>query len=139
MTVPELLATLRRAGIEVSVREDRLRIEAPRGAVTPEIHRALVDHKPELIAALSVPRRSPTWPPESLDAERQFGGPHARLYPFLGRTVETSSGPGRLLQVFSERAAVLLDGSDQTAYFPPADLSPFPPPANRGDLSASVR
>src|SRR5437870_3056578 len=49
------------------------------------------------------------WPPESLDAERRFGQPHAKLFPFLGRKVRTPQGPGTLLQVFADRVTVLLD------------------------------
>ena len=36
------------------------------------------------------------WPPESVAAERRFGQPHARLFPFLGRKVRTPGGPGTL-------------------------------------------
>jgi hypothetical protein len=121
VTARELLATLRRSGIELTVHGGRLRVEAPRGAVTPELRRELREHKPELIAELSC---LTGWPPESLDAERSFGAPCARLYPFLGRTVETPAGPGRLLQVFSERAAVLLDGDERVSHFLPAELRP---------------
>ena len=49
------------------------------------------------------------WPAESLDAEERFGAPHAKLFPFLERRVRTPEGCGILLQVFQDRAAVLLD------------------------------
>ena len=49
------------------------------------------------------------WPPESLDALRRFGQPHARLFPFLGRKVWTPEGAGTLLQVFADHVLVLLD------------------------------
>jgi|SRR5215472_1440933 len=50
-----------------------------------------------------------SWPSASLDAERRFGQPHAKLYPFLNQKVRTPEGPGILLQVFADRATVLLD------------------------------
>jgi hypothetical protein len=62
--------------------------------------------------------RGVTWPKSCLESERLFGQPHARLFPLVpcgnypdaptGR-VMTLNGPGRLLQVFAERAAVVLD------------------------------
>lgn len=65
------------------------------------------------------------WPPESLDAQRRFGKPHAKLFPFLGRKVRTPSGPGTLLQVFAERATVALDSElSRCAFFRPAEIEP---------------
>ncbi len=59
----------------------------------------------------------PPWPPESLDCERRFGHPSARLYPLLGHRVETPQGPGELRQVLNETAAVVLDNdSSQVAF-----------------------
>jgi len=66
-----------------------------------------------------------TWPPASLDAERRFGQPHAKLFPFLGRKVRTPAGPGTLLQVFSERVTVLLDSElTHCSFFRPAEIEP---------------
>ena len=72
-----------------------------------------------------------TWPAASAGAERRFGHPAARLYPFIGQTVRTPAGPGTLLQVFSDRTTVFLD-SEQTKpkdlqrvmFFDPADIYP---------------
>jgi hypothetical protein len=65
------------------------------------------------------------WPPASLDAERRFGQPHAKLFPFIGRKVRTPSGPGTLLQVFAERVTVLLDSElSKCAWFPPGEIEP---------------
>ena len=44
MTAPELLAFLTAVGATVHVVEDRLRINAPKGALTPELHAALAEH-----------------------------------------------------------------------------------------------
>jgi len=65
------------------------------------------------------------WPPESLAAERRFGQPHARLFPFLGRKIRTPAGPGTLLQVFADRVTVLLDSElSRSSFFRPADVEP---------------
>lgn len=47
------------------------------------------------------------WPEKSLECERKFGGPHARLYPFVGKTVGTTHGSAKLLQVFANHAVVV--------------------------------
>ena len=51
-----------------------------------------------------------TWPAESLDAERRFGQPHARLFAFLNRQVWTPGGAGTLMQCFAE--SCVLRGED---------------------------
>jgi hypothetical protein len=89
-----------------------------------------------------------TWPKSCLESERLFGQPHARLFPLVpcdnypdaptGR-VMTLNGPGRLLQVFAERAAVVLDTGPQDAMvflhpsqvWPAAQTSPWA--ASSGD------
>jgi hypothetical protein len=64
-------------------------------------------------------------PPESLDWEARFGSPHARLYPFLGQTVSTPAGRGKLLQVFTERAAVVLDHDPgRVVFLLPSEVEP---------------
>lgn len=129
MTVQELLDTLRRSGVKVTVNGDRLRVAAPQGVVTPEIRRQLSERKPELIAELS---RGPSWPAESREAERRFGTPEARLYPFLGKEVDTAVGSGWLLQVFPERVAVILHScADEVTYLLPAEVRP---PRSSGGL-----
>lgn len=56
---------------------------------------------------------------------RRFGQSCARLYPFLGRTICTPEGSGRLLQVFPDRATVLLETQqDRASFFLPAELWP---------------
>jgi hypothetical protein len=62
---------------------------------------------------------------ESLDAERRFGQPHARLFPFIGHKVRTPEGPGTLIQVFAERVTVLLDCEvTRCAWFDPREVCP---------------
>ena len=66
-----------------------------------------------------------TWPPASLDAERRFGQPHAKLFSFIGRKVRTPAGTGTLIQVFASRVTVVLDANlDKCAFFKPAEVEP---------------
>ena len=57
MTAPDLLAALSAIGATVQAVEDRLRIEAPRGALTPELRAALAEQKPALLSLLREPPR----------------------------------------------------------------------------------
>jgi len=50
--VQELIRTLEDSDIHLEVVEDRLRINAPRGALTPELRGVIQAHKPLLITAL---------------------------------------------------------------------------------------
>jgi hypothetical protein len=73
------------------------------------------------------PRREAVWPPESEAAIKRFHGQlHARLFPFIGHKVRTPQGPGTLLQVFEDRATVLLDSERDGACvrFLPCEISP---------------
>jgi len=65
------------------------------------------------------------WPPASMDGERRFGQPHAKLFPLIGRKVRTPAGPGTLLQVFAKRVTVLLDAElSRCSVFLPAEVEP---------------
>ncbi len=73
------------------------------------------------------------WRPGSLDAERRFGQPHAKLFPFIGRKVRTPAGPGTLLQVFAERVTVLLDSElSKCSVFEPGEIEPLSGEVFRG-------
>ena len=102
MIAERLLTELESQGATLAVRGDRLRIQAPRGTVSPELLAELRAHKSELIDLL-------TWPEECLAAEREHGHPCARLHPFVGGEVRTLLGQGRLIEVLPERAVVILD------------------------------
>ena len=54
MTAAELLADLRRRGVALAPKGDRLTVDAPKGAVTDELRRSITDHKAELLALLEV-------------------------------------------------------------------------------------
>jgi len=69
--------------------------------------------------------RETTRPLASLDAERRFGQPHAKLFPFIGRKVRTPAGTGTLIQVFAGRVTVALESDlDKCAFFKPAEIEP---------------
>src|SRR5262249_39933173 len=51
-TIFELITELRSKGATLRASGKDLKIEAPRGVVTPEIREFLTDHKPEVIAQL---------------------------------------------------------------------------------------
>src|SRR5947209_13061933 len=55
MTVTELLAALQQLHIEVMVCGDKLRVQAPSGALTPGLKAHLQALKAEVIAALTAP------------------------------------------------------------------------------------
>jgi hypothetical protein len=62
--------------------------------------------------------------PESLDAEHRFGQPHARLFPFLEKRVETPLGPGTLRAVHYPTAWVHLDGAERLTKIPWEEVEP---------------
>ncbi|MCO6456489.1 MAG: hypothetical protein J5I93_14425 [Pirellulaceae bacterium] len=55
MTLPDLLTELERADIRIEAHGDRLYIDAPRGALTPDLLGRLRRHKPELLDVLTSP------------------------------------------------------------------------------------
>ena len=119
MTAETLLADLETRGANLTVVGDVIRIEAPRGTVGPELLATVRQHKPELIELL-------TWPAECLAAERKHGHPLARLYPLVGRTVQTPLGPARLVAALPERAVVIPNRrSFSFAVFLPGEIAPL--------------
>ena len=52
MRTLELLSNLRRKGIEIWADCDRLRYNAPKGVLTPDLRKELADRKPEILALL---------------------------------------------------------------------------------------
>jgi hypothetical protein len=88
--------------------------ESERGVGSAEI-------APKLQAPVA-PADEADWPPESLDAERQWGQPHALLFPLIGKRVWTPMGIGVLLTAFAECCEVLPDGSEKTVRVKPQDV-----------------
>ena len=61
MTARNLLAQLREKGIEIKTSgADRLVIDAPKGAITPELRSALSAHKVELLQILNSEQQPPS-------------------------------------------------------------------------------
>lgn len=52
MNATALLSRLRSSGVTLTVRGDKIRWQAPRGVMTPELRREIVKHKPDIIEAL---------------------------------------------------------------------------------------
>lgn len=139
-TLAKALETLNRCGVKVAVENCSIRVSYRcKAASLPAVRNAIAvlrQHRDEAIACLTraTVTRSlvrPGWPPASLEAERKFGHPAARLYPFLNQRVRTPKGTGVLLQVFGDRATVLLDTeltrpqhARRLSYFDPADVCP---------------
>lgn len=117
-TVSRALNELERYGAKLTLEDDNIRIcyRCPARAI-PTIKAAIAflkAHKQEAIGCLAQRAEvdasdTQNWPRASLKAEQRFGHPAARLYPFLGQQVRTPLGVGKLLQVFQDRATVLLD------------------------------
>lgn len=121
MSAEELLAQVEALGVAVALDRDRL-VLRPRSVLTPDLVDALRSRRDELRALVELRG----WPEASRQAVRGFGVSHARFYPFLGRTVATPAGPGTLVQVFAERAAVLFDDGTgrRIQFFLPSELRP---------------
>jgi hypothetical protein len=52
MTLTDVLTVARDAGIVLEAEGGRLRVDAPVGAITPELRQALVQHKPALLGVV---------------------------------------------------------------------------------------
>lgn len=59
MNTASLLREFADAGITLTADGDKLHYSAPADAVTPEVRQRLLDHKPELLAALAKPEPTP--------------------------------------------------------------------------------
>jgi hypothetical protein len=135
MTAEELLDHVEALGVAVTLDGSGV-VLRPRSLLTPELIEALRAHRDELRGLVELR----DWPEASREAVRSFGVPSARLYPFIGRTVATPAGPGTLLQVFSERAAVLFGegGRRQVLHFLPSELAPPAGGRSAGVLEATI-
>lgn len=120
MTAEDLLAEVEALGVAVRLDRHEL-VLRPKSRLTPELVERLRAHKAELLDLVELQG----WPEASRKAVRRYGAPCARLYPFLGRTILTPEGPGRLLQVLPERATVVLDSRPgRLCAFLPSELRP---------------
>jgi hypothetical protein len=123
----EVVSRLERGGGKLALDGERIRYSIPSGDTEALALLAELRSRPDGVKALLVQRMAgqSSWAPAPADAERRFGQPHARLFPFLGRKVRTPGGAGTLLQVFADRVTVLLDSElSKCVFFRPAEIEP---------------
>lgn len=117
----EILAELEALSIQVGTDGQVLELVGPRGALRPELAEEIRCHKRDLLELVELQQ----WPEASREAVRRYGEPCARLYPFLGQSILTPRGAGRLVGVLPERATVVLDGQPgRPSVFLPSELRP---------------
>ena len=125
--VLQIVSQLEEAGGRLALDGERIRYSIPSGdtgaqGLLAELRKHRDGVKELLLQRLAKQQR---WPSASLDAERRFGQPHAKLFLFIGRKVRTPVGSGTLLQVFAERVTVLLDSElSRCSFFRPAEIQP---------------
>jgi hypothetical protein len=127
MTLHEAIGQLEAAGGAIRLDGERVKVKLPPDYPEAELLLTELRQHREEVAELLRQRTAggQNWPLESLDYERRFAQPHAKLFPFIGRKVRTLAGPGTLLQVFADRATVLL-GSElkKCSCFAPGEIEP---------------
>ena len=121
MTVVEAVRTIKSVGGRVRPMGDfiRCRVPDPAPPLVDQAVEVLRQQKAEALRLL----REPAWPAEAYAAQRHFGVPSAKLYPFLNRSVATPDGVGRLLQVFDDRVTVHFKGEVKTRMFRPDEIA----------------
>lgn len=120
MNAEELLDEVEALGVTVDRDGDVLRLR-PGSAVPPDLVEELRAHKPALLELVGLRG----WPEASRECVREFRVPEARLYPFLGFSVATTQGAGRLVEVLPGRAGVRLDcGPERVVYLLPSEVGP---------------
>jgi len=125
--VLQIMSRLEQSGGTLALDGDRIRYSVPKGSrEAQELLAELRKHREGVTELLRQRANEPGEPSASFDAERRFGQPHAKLFPFIGGKVRTPQGHGTLLQVFAERATVLLDSErdGSCARFLPTEISP---------------
>lgn len=149
MRAETLVAALEQEGVRLRVEGEKLKLEAPADRLpAQETIAGLRENKAAVLKYLrergqsreiqfvSLPdpilRRTDklkNQPAASFDPELRFGQPHAKLFTFIGRKVRTPNGLGTLLQVFADRATVLLDSERDhvCVRFLPSELIPVAP------------
>jgi hypothetical protein len=79
MNAAELIIELETRGVQIEVTGDRLRVDAPKGAITPELREALVACKAEVLAILNTADDEIEWRVEAMLPQI----PNVGLIPFL--------------------------------------------------------
>ena len=101
MTINELLTALRQLGIRLLPAGDKLRLEASAGALTPEVMKAVAEHKTELLAWLR------EWNPDRAQVLFEQAADRARrLVPVADYQWAQAARPGLLAAIDRAEAAV---------------------------------
>jgi hypothetical protein len=123
----QVVSRLEQTGGRLRLDGDCIRYSVPSG--NPEVPGLLAELRRRREEVAELLRRRVTSPSEPYETERRSCQPHGKLFSFIGRKVRTPEGPGTLLQVFADRATVLLDSErDQACVrFPPSQVIPAAP------------
>lgn len=89
MNVAELITELEARGVMIEAAGDRLRVDAPKGAVTLELREALAACKAEVLAILNAPEDEIGWRVEAMLSQI----PNVRPIPFLAAKPKESTEP----------------------------------------------
>ncbi len=123
--VLEIVSRLEQAGGILSLNGDQIEYAIPKGNREAQALLDKLRKQRDRVTELLLQREAKAWPSQSLDIERRFGQPHAKLFPFIGRKVRTPNGAGVLIQVFADRVTVLLDSElGKCAAFAPGEVEP---------------
>ena len=93
MNATELLVQLRSRGVLIEAAGDRLKVDAPKGAVTPELREALAEHKLEVLAFVTIAEDEIAWRVAAMLPQVPSEGP----IPFLVAKQGCKSEAGRCL------------------------------------------
>ncbi len=98
MIARNLLSELRKKGVEVKTSgDDRLVIDAPKGAITPELRNALAAHKVELLQILKSEQQAQASAPIAPGpAEPETRAPEVAEAPIASRRVDEEGSPASL-------------------------------------------
>lgn len=99
-------------------------LDIARSVVARNQHQESRPAAPASVIVESVSPQPGRWSKESLDCERRFDRPYAKLFPLIGGTVWTPLGVGILEQVFADRAAVTMPGSRKMTFLSPDRVLP---------------
>ena|SRR5215208_3648956 len=89
MTAVELLIELRERGAIIEANGDRLRIDVPEGIVTPELREALIEHKAQVLALITINENEIAWRVTAMLPQIPTTGP----VPFLVARKNVETGP----------------------------------------------
>lgn len=92
MNAATLLTDLLHRGIRLSAFGERLNVDAPRGALTPDLRAALAAHKDDLLRLLNADEVEVQWRVEAMRRQVRYGPP--LIIPFLMARRDFVDTPG---------------------------------------------